>query len=70
MTFDHTKIKSLNINLGDKLFWNAKTHNMILSYDPKQPNGISIRAVHVYEDPVPITDFAQADSVLKQFQLK
>jgi hypothetical protein len=70
MTFDHTKIRSLNINLGDKLFWNAKTHNMILSYDPKQPNGIAIRAVHVYEDPVPIVDLDQAQHIIKKFTLK
>ena len=67
MTFDHTKIKSLNIKLGDKYHWNAKTHNIVLSYDPKAPSGIAIRAVHVDEDPVPITDFAQAQSILSKF---
>jgi len=70
MNFDHTKIKSLNINLGDKYYWNAKTHNIILSYDPTTPTGIGIRAVHIYEDPVPIVDLSQAEHVIKKFTLK
>lgn len=70
MTIDVTKIKTVNINLGDRHYWNAKTHNIVLSYDPTTPTGLAIRAVSIEQDPVPITDFAQANLALKQFQLK
>jgi hypothetical protein len=70
MKIDPTKIKTVNINMGDQHYWNAKTHNIILSYDPKTPIGISIRAVSVEEDAVPIIDLSQAQHIIKKFTLK
>jgi len=70
MKIDPTRIKTVNINMGDRHYWNAKTHNIILSYDPKTSNGISIRAISVEEDSVPIVDLSQAQHIIKKFTLK
>jgi len=67
MIFDHSKIKTVNLNFNEG-FWNSKTHNLVLSYDPKQPTGIVIKPVPVEDDITPITDFTQANEILNKFR--
>jgi hypothetical protein len=67
MSFDHTKIKTLNLNFNSGS-WNAKTHNLLASCDPKNPSGILIKLIPVEEDVTPITNFTQANNILNKFR--
>lgn len=65
--FDHTKIKTVNIEFNE-LCWNAKTHYVVISYDPNLTAGISAKLVPICQEKE-ITDVSLAESVLNKFMI-
>ena len=60
-------LKTVNIKFHDGV-WNPKKHSIILEYDAKSATGFIIKLVDVdYE--TPITQFNEANEVLKKFTL-
>ena len=68
MSFNHTKIKTININMN-KGSWNPETHSIILSYDPEKSMKFKVSIVPV-ETEKEVTDLSQANDVLKKFRNK
>ena len=66
MSFDHTKIKTININFNTGS-WNPETHNIVLEYDPTTTSGFSIKFVKTEIEP---TEFHQATELLNKIRNK
>jgi hypothetical protein len=66
MSFDHTRIKNININLNNSE-WNPETHDILLTYDPKQLMKFTIKIIKTEEEP--ILDVSLAQGILNKFKL-
>ena len=67
MTFDFTKIGSINLKFNNQS-WNSKTHNILVTRDPTSELGISIKMIEITDDKM-LTDLSLANDVLKKFRI-
>jgi len=67
MTFDFTKIGSINLKFNNQS-WNSETHNILVTRDPTSELGISIKMIEITDDKM-LTDLSLANDVLKKFRI-
>ena len=66
MKIDHTKIKTISINM-DNFAWNADTHDILLTRDANSSLGFAVRLIEV-TDYKTLKDLSLANDVLKKFR--
>lgn len=67
MSFDHTKIKTVNLNFNSG-HWNPETHDIRLTYDPTVKLGFTMKLVPIEDDT--ILNFDLANTILDKIRNK
>jgi uncharacterized protein YihD (DUF1040 family) len=66
MKLDHTKIKTISINLNNGS-WNADTHNILLTRDENSAIGFTMQLIEITDEKM-IHDLRMANDVLNKFR--